>query len=102
MVMYILRGDVPRPVRTVRGDKELEDNCCLYLGFPLLIPPDLVNWSTSPCGGTARRCWVQESPGRSLAPRLTRYLDQRRTAGSHGTPQSCAEFGLVHRAHGGH
>jgi hypothetical protein len=26
MVMYLLRGDVPRPVRTVRGDKELEAN----------------------------------------------------------------------------
>ena len=52
--MYLLRGDVPRPVRTVRGDKEWEANCCLYVGFPLLIPPDLVNRSTSPCRGTTR------------------------------------------------
>jgi hypothetical protein len=37
-VMYLLRGDVPRPVRKVRGDKEWEANCCLYVGFPLLIP----------------------------------------------------------------
>src|ERR1700733_7334726 len=54
-MMYILRGNVPRPVRTVRGDKELEANCCLYVGFQLLIPPDLVNRSTSPCRGTGYR-----------------------------------------------
>src|ERR1700679_840312 len=54
MVMYILRGDVPRPVRTVRENKELEANCCLYVGFQLLIPPDPVNRSTSPCRGTSR------------------------------------------------
>jgi len=49
--MYLLRGDVPRPVRTVRGDKEWEANCCLYVGFPLRIPPDLVTRSTSPRRG---------------------------------------------------
>jgi len=35
-------------VRKVRGDKEWEANCCLDVGFPLLIPPDRVNRSTSP------------------------------------------------------
>jgi hypothetical protein len=28
---------------TVRGDKELDANCCLYVGVQLLIPPDPVS-----------------------------------------------------------
>ena len=46
-VMYV------GPVRKVRGDKKLDANCCLYVGVQLLIPPDLVNRSTSPCRGTS-------------------------------------------------
>jgi len=30
-------------VRTVRGDKRLDANCCLYVGVQPLVPPDLVN-----------------------------------------------------------
>src|SRR6202021_1427576 len=80
--MYILRGDVPRPVRTVRGDKEWEANCCLYVGFPLLIPPDLVNRSTSPCRWTTRKyprkCpwWPQR---RRTAARKSRWRGWHRT-----------------------
>src|ERR1700722_2360958 len=44
---------------------------------------------------------MQESPRRRLAPRLPRYLDQRRPASNYGTSQGCAQLGLVHRARGG-
>jgi hypothetical protein len=27
------------PMRTVWGDKKLDDNCCLYVVVQLLIPP---------------------------------------------------------------
>jgi hypothetical protein len=36
-VMYI------GPMCTVRGDKEMDANCCLYVGVHLLIPPDPVS-----------------------------------------------------------
>jgi hypothetical protein len=33
-------------VRTARGDKRLDANCCLYVGVQPLIPPGLVTRST--------------------------------------------------------
>src|ERR1700721_2880582 len=37
-VMYV------GPVRIVRGEKELDANCCLYVGVQLLLPPDRAYW----------------------------------------------------------
>src|ERR1700679_1977655 len=66
-VLFRLRGDVPRPNAQVRGDKKLDANCCLYVGVQLLIPPDLVNRSTSPRRGLVRqRGCILTAPSRRM------------------------------------
>src|ERR1700679_4206261 len=91
------------PMRTVRGDKTLDANCCLYVVVQRLIPPDRAprDGSTSPCRGLVS---VAREPVGILAPAAAKGFHQEDRRGEllamhlHRQPL-VAEQNLLRRDH---